>query len=200
MEIINKKFGKLFVIKKSCEKASNGEYKYECLCDCGKKTNVKGSNLKNGNTKSCGCSRNMINAKLSKGYRKNNIRLYNIWASIRQRCYYKKSKQYKDYGGRGIKICDEWLNNFVEFELWAKQNGYKENLTIDRINVDGNYEPSNCRWVTMKEQNNNKRNNRYIEYNNEIHTLSEWSDILGFSQQKLKYRLDNWDLESAFSK
>ena len=99
--------------------------------------------------------------------------LYNKWGSMKTRCYYPKSKDYKNYGGRGIKICDEWLN-YDNFRNWSISTGYQEGLTIDRIDNDRNYEPSNCKWVTMKEQQRNKRNNRIITYNGKSLTLVEW--------------------------
>lgn len=105
-------------------------------------------------------------------------RLYYIFNGMRQRCYSEKAKNYKNYGGKGIKICDKWKNNFVNFCDWALENGYQENLTIDRIHTDGNYEPNNCRWTTMAEQENNRGNNVSIEYNGENKTLKQWSKEL----------------------
>jgi hypothetical protein len=106
------------------------------------------------------------------------------------RCYYTKNKKYKNYGERGIKICDEWLgeNGFNNFKAWSLSNGYKENLTIDRKNVNGNYEPSNCRWITNKEQQNNRTNNNILEINGVKHTISKWSDISGLKQNTIYYR------------
>ena len=102
--------------------------------------------------------------------------IYARWKHIKARCYNSNGKQYKDYGGRGIRVCDEWLENFEPFYEWAINNGYREDLTIDRIDVNGDYEPSNCRWVTAKAQQNNKRSNHFITYNNETHTLTEWAE------------------------
>lgn len=201
MNLIGKRFGKLYVIEKTNEKAkNNGEYKYMCVCDCGKKILVRGSNLKYGNSKSCGCTGVLKRSYISKGYRKNNIRLYNIYSNIKVRCYNKNCPDYKNYGARGIKMCDEWLNDFVSFYNWATANGYEDNLTIDRINNDGNYEPSNCRWITLQEQAYNKRTNRYITYNGTTKTLAEWAKTLNMSQQKLRYRILNWDIKDAFER
>lgn len=101
-------------------------------------------------------------------------RLYNIFNGMRLRCYNKKAKNYPNYGGKGIKICKEWKNHFMNFCDWALENGYKENLTIDRIDVNGNYEPNNCRWVTMLQQENNRKNNIFLKYNNQNKTLKQW--------------------------
>lgn len=200
MELIGKKIGKLFVVEKTNEKASNGEYKYKCICECGKEKNIRGSNLKNGNSKSCGCYNVIKRSKVSKGYRQNNLRLYNIYQNMKERCYNKNFKEYKHYGGRNIKICEEWQSDYRKFYEWSMNNGYNNNLTIDRINVDGDYEPKNCRWITRQEQAYNKRNSKYITYKGETKTLAEWSKELNMSQPKLRYRIMNWDIEQAFNK
>ena len=201
MDIVGKKFGKLTVIQKTQEKAkNNGEYKYKCRCECGKELIVRGSNLKCGNSKSCGCERIITNAPLSKGYRKRNKRLYNIYSCMKQRCYYDKSIEFKNYGGRGIIVCEEWKNDYTKFYNWAINNGYRDNLSIDRIDINGNYEPSNCKWSTFQEQCYNKTTTRYITYNGETHCLAEWAKILKMSQPKLRYRIMNWDLAKAFNK
>lgn len=128
-----------------------------------------------------------------------NTRLYNIWRSMRQRCGNEKNINYKNYGGIGIQVCHEW-NKFQTFAEWALNAGYKENLTIDRIDVKGNYCPENCRWVSYKIQGNNKNNNRLIEFNGEIHTLSEWSEIVGIKPSTLWKRLKNgWELSEALN-
>lgn len=106
-------------------------------------------------------------------------RLYGVWNNMRHRCYDKKDDSYKNYGGRGIEICNEWLHSFKAFYTWAINNGYKIGLTIDRRDNNGNYEPSNCRWVTMKVQNNNRRDNLYVTINGEKRSISEWCDIYG---------------------
>ena len=128
-------------------------------------------------------------------------RLRVIWVSMLRRCNNSYNKHYKDYGGRGIKICDEWLNSFESFETWAQQNGYNDNLTIDRINNNGNYEPNNCRWITQKEQNNNRRNNHYIEYKGKTYTLTQLARKFNIKVSTLRYRLFLapivWDIESA---
>lgn len=128
-------------------------------------------------------------------------RIYKTWMGIKGRCLYEKDSQYMHYGGRGIKICDEWLHSFDAFYQWAKNSGYNDSLTIDRINANGNYEPSNCRWVDRKTQANNRTNNNVITYHNESHTLSEWAEILDINYSTLSARLNKykWPVELAFS-
>lgn len=123
-------------------------------------------------------------------------RLYRIWRHVKDRCLYPKSHAWNAYGGRGIRICDEWLN-IVTFYNWAINNGYQDNLTIDRINHNGNYEPNNCRWITIKEQQRNKRNNHFITYNNETHCIGEWEEITNLP---IRNRLSKgWTIEKAFT-
>lgn len=121
--------------------------------------------------------------------RRKDERLYRIWMAMRARCMCKNLKTYKRYGGRGIKICDEW-NDYLVFKEWALSNGYSDHLSIDRINNDGNYEPSNCRWATNKEQANNKRNNHIITINGESHTFAEWSKISGINYSTIRSRIN----------
>lgn len=150
--IIGRRFGKLIVV----ERAENiGDYAaWKCKCDCGNETVVTGSNLRSGNTKSCGCLSGTTHGMT-------HTRLYHVWGGMIQRCTNPNAAKYSYYGGRGIRVCDEWCNSFVAFYEWAMANGYDPELpwykcTIDRIDVNGNYEPANCRWVDMKTQNNNK--------------------------------------------
>lgn len=181
----NKKFGKLTVIKMHEDKSKG--IKWVCKCDCGNETIVYSNFLKSGHTKSCGCLQKEVVSNIFRTHNLSKTKLYKRWEDMKNRCYTKTQTMYKYYGDRGIKVCDEWLdkeNGFINFYNWAIQNGYQDNLTIDRIDVNGNYEPSNCRWVTMEQQANNKRNSCYITYNNETHTASEWGRIL-----KIPYKL-----------
>lgn len=129
-----------------------------------------------------------------------NNHLYRAWDSMKARCYRKTTGPYQRYGGRGITVCEEWRCNFIAFRDWALANGYAEGLSLDRIDPNGNYEPSNCRWVTMKAQQNNKRNNTKIEFNGETHTMSEWSDIVGIPFAVLHHRFQRgWSVEKALT-
>lgn len=126
-------------------------------------------------------------------------KIYGVWGHMKSRCYNPKVERYKNYGGRGIKVCDEW-QNFEGFYEWAIRSGYKEGLTIDRINVDGDYCPENCRWATKETQMNNTTRNRYVTYKGETHTVSEWSRKLGIPYKTLFKRInDGWSVEKAFN-
>ena len=120
---------------------------------------------------------------------------------MKDRCYCSTDKNYNNYGKRNIRVCDTWLNDFINFYNWSMNNGYKNNLTIDRINVNGNYEPNNCRWAEQKIQQRNKRSNKLITYNGETHCISEWAEILGFSTACFFYRVKHWtDKDKIFNK
>lgn len=198
IDLTNKNFGDLTAIKIAGKRNTpNGCRKiiWECKCSCGKTVFVEGENLRNGNTKSCGCKRYVTgkdNLCFKNGYKTE--RLYRIWASMKQRCLNPNCSGYKNYGGRGIKICDEWLD-YILFREWALSNGYDQNAqkrecTIDRIDVDGNYEPHNCRWVNWKSQMKNQRKTILITYNGITETRKWWAEKLGIYGQTLQKYLD----------
>lgn len=128
-------------------------------------------------------------------------RIYKIWESMKLRCYSVHQTAYKDYGGRGITVCTEWLNDFMMFYNWAISNGYNDRLTLDRIDVNGNYEPLNCRWLTMKEQTRNKRNNRFLTYNGLTKCIVDWANETGIDRRTLTKRIDvlGWTVEKALN-
>ena len=175
----------------------NSKEMWLCKCDCGNQTIVCASNLISKHTKSCGDRKNhpiYVKHGLC------NTRLYNIYGKMKARCYKESCSGYESYGGREIKVCDEWMNDFMNFYNWSMANGYSDNLSLDRIDVNGNYEPSNCRWADWKTQENNRRNNKYISFNGETKTLSQWSDEIGISQDTLGARiLSGWSIENALT-
>lgn len=158
-DLTGQRFGKLTVLRRAV--VEGNKTIWCCKCDCGNEVNVSATNLKRGRTHSCGCYKKEQSKlrHLTHGCSKNN-RLYRIWICMRQRCFYEKNDNFNYYGGRGIIVCDEWKNAFEPFQQWALANGYADNLSIDRIDVNGNYEPANCRWVTMAVQNKNQRRYR----------------------------------------
>lgn len=153
--LAGKRFGKWEVISRAENDKTRKTTKWICKCECGNIKTLEAYTLKSGNSKSCGCARkgNIIHGL-------GHTRLYRIYCNMKQRCYNPKNSRYHCYGKRGIRICDEWLENFEKFYYWAINNGYTDELTIDRIDVNGIYEPSNCRWATMLEQAKNKQNSR----------------------------------------
>lgn len=193
-DLTGKQFGTLTVLEQVEDYISpqgRAYARWKCLCECGNEIFSITSNLKSGNTISCGCIRT----------KNKNTRLYRIWSGMKSRCYNPNATHYNEYGGRGIIICEEWKNNFLVFKEWAIKNGYSDELTIDRKDNNGNYCPSNCQWITMKKQSNNRRNNFVIEYNGEKHTLSEWSDITGIKVITLWDRINllGWTIERTLT-
>ena len=185
---IGETYGKLTVIERigrMNNMATNHIY-YKVKCICGNEEETRGSLLRNGKKKMClDCYRK--NSKRYKHGLAGKNRIYKIWTHMKGRCLNKTDSEYFRYGGRGISICKEWEKDFMNFYNWAITNGYEENLTIDRINNNGNYEPDNCRWTDMKTQSNNRRSNRMITIGDETHNLTEWTKKLNKTRAYVYY-------------
>lgn len=196
------KLGRLTLIER-VENNKFNQVQWKCRCDCGKEVIVKAYSLTTGQTKSCGClkkEQNYINIAKVK-HNMTNTRLYNIWRNMKSRCLNPNNKRHKFYFDKGITVCDEWKNDFMNFYNWAINNGYRDNLTIDRINNNGNYEPKNCRWATITEQNNNQSNNIRIKYNESEYTLSELSKIYNIKRATLYDRIKRgWTIDEALNR
>lgn len=192
---IGKKYGNLTIIEVIYSKGINSVV--NCVCDCGNKTKENLSYIRYGVGTHCGCKRR----KRKNTIYKTGTKLYTAWYNMLSRCTKESNKDYKYYKAKGIKVCDEWLN-YDNFALWAYANGYNDNLTIDRVDNNGNYEPSNCRWVDMKTQSINKSNTRYITYKGQTKSMKEWSEHLNIPYKKLQYRISqsNMSIEQAFNK
>lgn len=190
IDLTGRRFKKLTVIEKAYK---DGYFVYwRCKCDCGNETIVYSSNLTRGVTRSCGCYKKERTKETNVIHGDTKTRLYNIYLGMKNRCYNEREPAYHSYGGRGIKVCNEWLakeTGYITFKKWALENGYSDKLTIDRIDVNGNYEPSNCRWVDVYTQANNKRTNRYFIHDGKKKTMMEWSKELGISYSTIQYRL-----------
>lgn len=188
IEMIGKKFGKLTVIEESSIR-KNGAICWICRCDCGNITEpIRSHNLRYGDTTSCGCIHKEITSKRSTVHGLRKTKLYSIWTNMKRRCNDINASRYERYGGRGITVCEEWKNDFRAFYDWAMSNGYSEELTIDRIDVNGNYEPLNCRWVDMKTQQSNRSDNVKVEYNGSLITIARLSELCGIKQATLYKR------------
>ena len=184
-DISGQRYGRLTVIRDVGVRS--GQRILLCKCDCGVEKEIMYCNLA-GSTRSCGCLKATFAIKGS-GIR-TGTRLYRIYNHMKRRCYSPNEKVYSYYGGRGITVCDEWLADFEVFKSWALDSGYREDLEIDRIDNDGNYEPSNCRWATRKEQMNNRSGNHVISHEGETHTLTEWAEKVGISPATLSGRVN----------
>ncbi|MEN6312759.1 MAG: hypothetical protein ABFD25_00770 [Clostridiaceae bacterium] len=200
IDLTGKKFNNLLVIKLSSKTDNGGRSYWDCLCDCGRITTVEGYNLKSNSTKSCrecGTSRSALKQTT---HGKTNTKLYYTWINMKTRCNNHNYEMYKNYGGKGIRVCEEW-KDYLTFEKWALLNGYQDGLSIDRKDNSMDYSPENCRWATMKTQQNNRTNNRLITFRRETLTLKQWAEKLHLVYGTLQRRCHlGYPIEKVLSK
>lgn len=204
VNIEGNRYGRLVVI--SFYGYDKGFDRWKCKCDCGNETIVPRHALESGNTTSCGCYKRQRTIETHYKHGGYKDRLYGVWIDIKKRCYNENERSYKDYGGRGIEMCDEWKNDYGNFKSWAISAGYDENAgymecTIDRIDVNGNYCPENCRWANAVTQGNNRRTNKRIEINGRVKTLAQWAEEYGINTSTVNSRINQmkWDVVKAIT-
>lgn len=195
IDLTGQTFGRLTVLKRCIQddkkehNAASRSSKWVCKCSCGNIITTYSSYLRTGHVKSCGCLREENRHRLHRTHGLSNSRLFHTWTNMIQRCSNPNNKRYKDYGGRGITVCEEWKHDFMSFYNWAMTHGYRDDLTIDRQNNNGDYCPENCRWVDKIIQANNTRSNRYITYHNRTQTLADWCRELEIKCHIVSHRL-----------
>lgn len=200
LKLVGQKFGRLVVIQR-VNNNKQERTQWLCQCDCGEKITVVGDSLKRGNTKSCGCyqKEQLIERLTTHGHAKQGgSKTYRVWTYMIHRCTNPKDKRYQDYGGRGITVCERWRNSFENFleDMGQVPEGYQ----IDRIDNNGNYCKTNCRWATRQEQMRNTRRNFLISYNDKTQCLASWAEELNMNYSTLKRRLyDGWSISRAFT-
>lgn len=209
-DLCGKKYGRLTVLEKAEPLKHPGgkqSTRWKCQCECGNVVVIQTQVLKKGKSKSCGCFRKEYSHDTFLKHGRYKSKIYKIYLCILSRCYYEGNKSYKNYGGRGIKVCDQWLGKegFLNFCEWSYKNGFDDSRTsneqsIDRIDVNGNYEPLNCRWATQQKQQNNKRNNLYITYNSKTQSLADWCRELNIPYSRTQQRHQRgWSVEKMFN-
>lgn len=190
--MIGMAFGRWTVIGKGEDRYYTTKYPYPffiCQCSCGTIREVNKSSLLRGKSNSCGCLHKEIVTELATTHNGTDTRLYGIWCNMKSRtCHEDNTAAWRDYGGRGIKMCDEWENSFESFESWAKDSGYNDTLTIERINVNGDYEPNNCKWIPPEAQARNKRNTIRITYMGKTFNIHDWSVLVGLPESVIRSR------------
>ena len=200
LDLLGQRFGRLTAIER-CEFPNlRPKWRWRCLCDCGNEVFVSTTDLNSGHTLSCGCLRKerISESHTTHGFSK--TKLYRVWKGISCRCENQNQKSFKSYGGRGIQMCETWRKSFPEFRRWALENGYEEGLSIERIDVDGDYCPENCTWISMKEQAQNKRNTVYVDVNGESVAACKIANESGSDPRLVSRRLrDGWDVDKAIS-
>jgi hypothetical protein len=198
--MIGQTFGQLTVINNP-NITKGGKRYWECECSCGRVILVPTGNLKSGNSSQCRACGNKNRKTKPRKHGETKTRLYRIWTSMKSRCSNPVTINFHRYGGRGIKVCDEWEKSYESFRDWALSSGYSDNLSLDRVDNDGDYEPDNCRWATRKEQSENMYTAQLITFNGETHCLAGWARKLGFSKSTLTARINRygWPIERALT-
>jgi hypothetical protein len=199
-DLTGNKFGRWTVVRMLDERIRK-QTSCLCRCECGNESRVIATRMRNGTSRSCGCLNIEIvkSAKSTHGLSSTN--LFGTWANLKDRCLNSESRSYKNYGGRCITVCDEWIESSQNFMEWALSNGYAKGLSLDRINNDGPYAPENCRWTTARAQLNNRRGNIIIEFRGISQTIAQWEQQLGFKTSVLHQRIRRakWSIERALT-
>ena len=197
IDLVGQRFGRLIVIRFDGRDKWRKSY-WLCRCDCGKEKIIGGNNLRSGNTKSCGCLAKNNALKHGHTIKGKGTRTYESWHSMIQRCTNPKDKRYKDYGGRGITVCERWLNSFPNFleDMGDRPKGHQ----IDRMNNDKGYHKSNCLWVTPKQNSRNRRSNHLETHNGKTQCITAWSEEVGIPEYVIRQRLKHgWSIERALT-
>lgn len=205
LDLRGQRFGRLVAIQNTGRKTKSGNFIWICQCDCGKQTEANTGALKTGQKISCGCYKVDRMSQLNKTHGGRNERLYLVWMDMRRRCNDKKDIQFSNYGARGISVCKEW-EDYANFRKWAEESGYNQDAkvgkcTLDRIDTNKGYSPDNCRWVDMKVQNNNRRNNLLLTYNGKTQTAAQWERELGLYKGSVSRHIRlGWSIERTLGK
>lgn len=198
IDLTDQRFGRLTVIERA-ENSKDGKARWVCRCDCGKQTVVVGNHLRSNAIQSCGCFSKETTLKRCRTHGATKGRLYRIWCNMKRRCSDPKNISYTRYGQCGISVCSEWMN-FEAFSDWALSHGYRDDLSIDRIDSGGDYCPENCRWADSITQSNNRRSNRHLTFCGKTHTMAEWAKIVQISEATLWSRIKaGWTVERALT-
>jgi tRNA-binding EMAP/Myf-like protein len=203
IDMVGKKYNFLTVIEDLPPRISKGGFSTRmvlCECECGKRVKVQAQHLRTGNTLSCGCKARDFTILYKTTHGLSKTRIFKIWQGMKRRCSKNAGEVGKYYYDKGIRVCKEWSEDFMNFYNWAMEHGYSEELTIDRIDYNGDYEPKNCRWVDYKTQNNNKSNNIIVSYKGETMSLTQWAERYGVPSRVFHSRKrKGWDTETIFN-
>lgn len=203
IDLTGQRFGHLAVIELADDSLKNSKNRSKlwlCKCECGKTTYAYANNLNAGRVHSCGCLQ-IESTRARATHNSSETPLYKCWVHMKQRCLNQRCESFPDYGGRGITVCEDWKENFCSFQKWAVENGYHKDLTIERIDNNGNYCPENCKWSTRKEQQNNRRGVTQITYNGKTQSRAQWCEELGVSFSTVSFRVNTmgWDEITALT-